>query len=160
MGTAVEANQVAAHAWVLPNVWEREFPVVTEEEISAKTKIHGNTKPIHHDNAIARRTVVRGEKLLGVVASLSHLVGYIETAVGERFEQSVVMVIERLQMVSPLYAGALPRVACEVEICRRIVRVKATVRNGSETIAIGSGVLLLTEMEPAWFPTDFLDQPE
>lgn len=147
-------------SWNLPPYWEREFPAVTEEEISAKARIHGNMKSIHHDSMATRRTLLRGENLLGPVASVSHLIGYIEATVSERFENSVIIAIEHLQLVSPLYAGALPRVACEAQVCRRVVRLKATIRNGSQIIAAGNGMLLPTEEETLWFPTDFVDEPE
>lgn len=125
------------------DIWMKEFPCVSEEEIKGIALMHRDLNPIHHEDAEAKK-----EELNGIVATAVQIVGYISSAVADEVPRVIALEFEKLRMVNPLYAGSHPIVYCTVnKKNRKLAHITVMVKNGFDIIAEGTCLLLLPKQE-------------
>lgn len=122
--------------------WSRDCRMTEEEEISWFANYIEDTNPLHHDDAAARKKRVRKTNLLGRITTGVRIITYVSPTVAENFPAGMVVEIENIRFVSPLYAGSFPTVDCTViKKTRKLTRVAVVVRNGFKVITTATCVI-------------------
>ncbi len=124
----------------MKDCWSKDFPIVDGDEIRDFARLINDPNPIHSDHDAAVKA-----GLLGIIAPGVMTIGYASSAIAHEVPGVKICKLE-MEFKNPLYAGSSPSVSCIVLKKRnQVAKVAIMIKNGFETIAKGSCLLLLPQ---------------
>lgn len=93
---------------VTADVWKKEFPAMSEDDIRAFALAIDDHNPIHHDNEAARKI-----GLAGIVVPGVRVICFASSAIAEKLPGAMARRLS-IQFIKPLYAGVPFIVSCAI----------------------------------------------